>query len=150
MRTRAGVFRQDDYDELNDLSIKKVSSYLERRGYLVPYKKEDYDIDIVAYKGDQEYRVEVEVRTKLTWTSENDFPFDTVSFLGRKKKYQDNKPFWYFLVSNDMKHFLYCSSDDIFKEEYRKVKKINTEKRFGTDSAYHVPKHKCHFRNINE
>ena len=28
MRTKAGEFRQDDYNEYNDISIKKVSDYL--------------------------------------------------------------------------------------------------------------------------
>ena len=34
----------------NDLSIKKVSNYLIKKGFDVPYKDEDYDIDIIAYK----------------------------------------------------------------------------------------------------
>ena len=59
MRTKAGEFRQDDYNEYNDISIKKVSDYLIEKGFTVPYKDEDYDIDIVAYKNNIEYRIEV-------------------------------------------------------------------------------------------
>ncbi len=33
MRTKIGKFRQDDYNKYNDLSIKKVSDYLIKKGF---------------------------------------------------------------------------------------------------------------------
>ena len=148
MRTKIGKFRQDDYNKYNDLSIKKVSGYLIKKGFNVPYKEEDYDIDIIAYKNNIEYRIEVEVRTKLNWTSEKDYPYSTVSFLGRKRKYCKSKDFWYFLVSNDINNFLFCKSNYIFNTEYQVVKEIDTNKRYGIDITYHVPKQLCNYRTF--
>tara|TARA_R110002167_G_scaffold70851_1_gene200071 strand:- start:466 stop:912 length:447 start_codon:yes stop_codon:yes gene_type:complete len=146
MRTKIGQFRQDDYNKYNDLSIKKVSDYLIKKGFNVPYKAEDYDIDIIAYKNNIEYRIEVEVRTKLNWTSEKDYPYSTVSFLGRKEKYCKSKDFWYFLVSNDINNFLFCKSNYIFNTQYQVVKQVDTNKRYGVDIVYHIPKQLCNFR----
>jgi hypothetical protein len=148
MRTKAGEFRQDDYNKYNDASIKKVCDYLIKKDFTVPHKDEDYDIDIIAYKNNIEYRIEVEVRTKLNWTSEKDYPFDTVSFLGRKEKYSKPNMFWYFLVSNDINNFLFCRSDYIFNKQYQVIKQIDTNKRYGIDIAYHVPKQLCNFRTF--
>ncbi len=150
MRTKAGEFRQDDYNQYNDISIKKVSDYLIQKGFTVPHKDEDYDIDIVAYKNNIEYRIEVEVRTKLNWTSEKDYPYSTVSFLGRKKKYSKSSLFWYFLVSNDVSNFLFCRSDFIFQKQHQVSMRMNTNKRYGIDIAYHVPKQLCNFRTFNK
>ena len=44
MRTKAGEFRQDDYNKYNDASIKKVCDYLIKKDFTVPHKDEDYDI----------------------------------------------------------------------------------------------------------
>lgn len=148
MRTKVGEFRQDDYNKYNDVSIKKVCDYLIKKDFSVPDKDEDYDIDIIAYKNNIEYRIEVEVRTKLNWTSEKDYPFDTVSFLGRKEKYSKPNMFWYFLVSNDINNFLFCRSDYIFNKQYQVKKQVDTNKRYGIDIAYHVPKQLCKFRTF--
>jgi hypothetical protein len=149
MRTKAGKFRQDDYNKYNDISIKKVSEFLIKKGFSVPYKDEDYDIDIIAYKNNIKYRIEVEVRTKLNWTSEKDYPYSTVSFLGRKEKYSKSNVFWYFLVSNDINNFLFCRSDYIFNKKYQVSIQVNTSKRYGADIAYHIPKKLCNFRSFN-
>ncbi len=148
MRTKAGKFRQDDYDKFNDISIKKVCDYLIEKGFSVPDKEEDYDIDIIAYKNNVQYRIEVEVRTKLNWNSEKDFPYSTVSFLGRKEKYSKSNIFWYFLVSNDINNFLFCRSDYIFQEQFKVCIQVDTDKRYGIDIAYHVPKQLCNFRSF--
>jgi len=148
MRTKAGKFRQDDYDKFNDISIKKVCDYLIEKGFSVPDKEEDYDIDIIAYKNNEQYRIEVEVRTKLNWNSEKDFPYSTVSFLGRKEKYSKSNIFWYFLVSNDINNFLFCRSDYIFQEQFKVCIQVDTDKRYGIDIAYHVPKQLCNFRSF--
>jgi len=148
MRTKVGEFRQDDYNKYNDVSIKKVCDYLIKKNFSVPYKDEDYDIDLIAYKNNIEYRIEVEVRTKLNWTSEKDYPFDTVSFLGRKEKYSKPDMFWYFLVSNDINNFLFCRSNYIFNKQYQVIKQVDTNKRYGIDTVYHVPKQLCNFRTF--
>ena len=56
VRTKAGVFRKDSYDDANnDIAISKVIKYLESKGMRCEYKdEEDFDIDLICYKGKKE------------------------------------------------------------------------------------------------
>jgi len=148
MRTKAGVFRKDDYDELNDYAINMITEFLEFFGYDVPKKEEDYTIDIEAYRNNKMYRIEAEVRSDLWFIDRETFPFDTVSFLGRKKKYKDISDFWYFLVCKKTGHAVYCNSNTIYKDMYRETIKVNNTKRYGDDVFYRVPKTLCKFINL--
>lgn len=148
MRTKAGVFRKDDYDELNDYAINMITKFLQFFGYDVPKKEEDYTIDIEAYRNNKKYRVEAEVRSDLWFTDRETFPFDTVSFLGRKKKYEDISDFWYFLVCKKTGYAVYCNSNTIYKDIYRETIRVNNIKRYGDDVFYRVPKSLCKFINL--
>lgn len=149
-RTKAGVFRPEDYKEFNSYAIDKITQFLNRRGFYVPAKKEDYTIDIHAWKNNKLYRIEAEVRSDLNFTTRETFPFNTVSFLARKKKYNLVSSFWYFLVCKQTEYCVFCNSDTIFKEQYKQVLNVNNIKRFGRDEFYRVPRGLCQFRNLNE
>tara|TARA_S200002703_G_scaffold157391_1_gene165074 strand:- start:1616 stop:2068 length:453 start_codon:yes stop_codon:yes gene_type:complete len=148
MRTRAGVFRKDDYDELNDYAISMITEFLQFFGYDVPKKAEDFTIDIEAYRNGNKYRIEAEVRSDLWFTERETFPFDTVSFLGRKKKYEDISDFWYFLVCKKTGYAVYCNSKTIYQDIYRENIMVNNKKRYGNDVFYRVPKMLCKFINL--
>jgi hypothetical protein len=75
------------------------------------------------------------------------FPFPTVSFLARKKKWKDIG-FWYIIVCKETNYALVANSNDIFKDEYLETLNINTEERQGKDYFYRVPKNKCKFFKI--
>lgn len=150
MITPPSKFRRDSYNDSNQLGINLITGFLRRRGFDVPKRPEDYMVDIHAYKNNIKYLIEAEVRRGLNFTSANSFPFDTVSFLARKKKYESNQSFWYFLVCRETEYCLFANSKDIFQERYKVLKKINTSRRSGIDAVYHVPIDKCEFRNLNE
>ena len=150
MQTPPSKFRRDSYSESNQLGIDLITRFLVRRGFDVPNRPEDYKVDIHAYKEGKKYLIEAEVRRGLHFTSQETFPFDTVSFLARKKKYQLDQPFWYFLVCRETQYCLFANSKDIFQERHKVVKRINTTRRSGMDTVYHVPLSKCQFRNLNE
>lgn len=148
MRTKAGIFRKDSYDLNNDSAISKVQKYLQDNGFDVEDKAiEDYDIDVIAYKDGVKYRIEVEVKNTY-FEDEGTYPFDTVSFLGRKKKYSNPGMFYYFLLSTKHNSFLYCESDIIYQEKHKETATVNTSQRYGEDLFYRVPKELCKFRQF--
>jgi hypothetical protein len=150
MSTAAGKFVQEAYDDENDWSIEHFSQVLKMRGYeLVDKPKEDYRVDITAIKDGKESYYEVEVKKNYPFTTEEDFKFPTVSFLARKKKWAD-VGFWYVIICKETLSMLMCHSDEIFKDEYRVHKNINTSHRKGSDIMYHVPKDKCKFITWND
>lgn len=150
MKTPPSKFRRDSYNDNNQLGVDLITKYLTRRGFSVPARPEDYKVDIHAYKDGKTYFIEAEVRRGLNFTGPDTFPFSTVSFLARKKKYQLDQPFWYFLVCRETQYCLFANSEDIFQEQHKVVKRIDTEHRSGMDTMYHVPLDKCQFRNLNE
>ena len=108
---------------------------------------EDYDIDVIAYKDGVKYRIEVEVKNTY-FENQETYPFDTVSFLGRKKKYSNPGMFYYFLLSTKHNSFLYCESDIIYQEKHKETATVNTSQRYGEDLFYRVPKELCKFRQF--
>lgn len=147
-KTKAGVFRQDSYNSNNDWAIKKVIKYLKNKGYKCEFREvEDFDIDVICYKDNIKYRVEVEVKNTY-FEDEKSYPFDTVSFLKRKQKYANESIFYYFLLCRKNDSFLYCDSDTIYKKEYYVKTSVNTTQRYGEDEFYRVPKYLCKFRKF--
>ena len=149
MKTKAGEFRQDVYDELNQYGIDLISDFLRNKGFVVEDKEEDYTIDIEAFFKDKLYRIEAEVRSDLYFTDRHSFPYDTVSFLGRKRKYEVLSDFWYFLICKQTGWAVFCNSDTIYQEEYKKQIHVNNQYRYGKDLFYRVPKMLCRFENLN-
>jgi len=150
MRTKAGKFRQDDYDQNDNFAINKIQKYLLKNNFIIEEKdQEDFDIDIIAHKDGLKYRIEAEVKNTF-FTDSDSYPFNTVSFLGRKKKYSNEGLFYYFLLCKKNNSFLYCTSDIIYQEKYKEIKEVNTVHRFGTDVFYRVPKQLCNFRTFNQ
>ena len=93
-----------------------------------------------------EYLFEVEMKDKYDFVDSESFPFETVSFLGRKEKWKDRK-YFYCIIGTKTKAAIFCHSDIIFKEEYQQVINIDTYNRKGLDLFYRVPKELCEFRN---
>jgi hypothetical protein len=150
---KAGEFSEHQYKTNNEWGIERVTKFLESRDFLVWDKDiEDYDVDIVAEKNGKLFYYEAEVKTGYPFTSVEDFKFPTVSFLGRKKKYHKRyeEGFYYCIVARETESIVYCHSSEIYKEEYRQIKTINTKHRKGIDEFYLVPKENCSFILMNE
>ena len=150
MGTEGGKFVKESYEEENDWSIQHFSRILQMREYEVINKpKEDYRVDITAFKDGKESYYEVEVKKGYPFTSEEDFKFPTVSFLARKKKWAEIG-FWYVIICKETLSMVMCHSDEIFKDEYRVHRNVSTSQRKGSDIMYHVPKEKCIFITWND
>jgi hypothetical protein len=147
MKYNARKFVQASYDRNDDWGKEVLLRWLKSYGSrftILDKEKEDYKVDIVVLdtKADKLMSFEVEVKHGYPFTDEESFKFDSVSFLGRKKKYGD---FWYAIVCAETEAILIAHSYEIYKEEYREIKTIATTERNGLDEFYRVPKDKCIF-----
>ena len=147
MKYKARKFVQASYDRNDDWGKDVLVRWLKMHGgrfAIIEKEKEDYKVDILALdtKADKLVSFEVEVKHGYPFTDAESFKFDTVSFLGRKKKYGD---FWYVIVCGETESLLLAHSFEIYKEEYREIKTIATNERNGLDEFYRVPKSKCLF-----
>jgi len=147
MKYNARKFVQASYDRNDDWGKEVLLRWLKSYGLrftILDKEKEDYKVDIVVLdnKADKLMSFEVEVKHGYPFTDEESFKFDSVSFLGRKKKYGD---FWYAIVCAETEAILIAHSYEIYKEEYREIKTIATTERNGLDEFYRVPKDKCIF-----
>ena len=151
-KLKAGEYSKHQYEVNNKWGIDRITSYLKSRGFNVHDKaEEDYDVDIIADKGGHTFKYEAEVKTGYSFTCKEDYRFDTVSFLGRKKKYhtRNKNGFYYCIVCKETESIVYCHSSDIYKDEYKIIRQINTSHRQGTDEFYLVPKNICSFVNMS-
>lgn len=147
MKYKARKFVQASYDRNDDWGKEVLVRWLKMHGgrfTIIEKEKEDYKVDVMALdnKADKLMGFEVEVKHGYPFTDSDSFKFDTVSFLGRKKKYGD---FWYVIVCGETEALLLAHSFEIYKEEYREIKTIATNERNGLDEFYRVPKSKCLF-----
>lgn len=147
----ANIFNKDSYNE-NDLIGKQLLiAFLYKKGYEILPKTfdEDFGVDIHAKFEGKEYHFEVEMKDKYNFTDEDTFPFDTISFLGRKEKWKD-KNFFYCIISKPTKAAIFSHSSLIYRKKYKVNLTINTDRRKGKDTFYRIPKKDCSFRTPEE
>jgi len=138
-------FVKSQYDKYDKLGRLLLVDFLVHYGWsIVPKEEEDYKIDIVASKDDRVVHFEVEMKN-TKFTCEEDFPYPTVSFLERKKKFHKDHYFFYTIISSITYGALMIRSDKIYSKDYLEVLDINTKERSGTDYFYRVPKNLCTF-----
>ena len=151
MRKPPSKFQKEEYDKENDWAIQIVSSFLIALGYSIIDKGEDYNVDIHAHKNNKHLLIEAEVKKLYPWEDRNSFKFDTVSFLGRKKKWAKGEGFWYFIVCRENKNLLFAHSSQIFKEENNEKIYVNSTRRLGVDTFYRLNKNEVWFaKNIKD
>ena len=140
-------FNQESFNENDALGRQLLTAFLEKKGHNVSNNCDIYGIDLVTEKDGVEYNWEVEMKSKRPWTSMDSFQFDSVSFLDRKKKW-DN--FWYVVICKETNAAIICHSSVIFHNDYKQKIYINTADRKGTDYFFRVPKEKCIFVSPEE
>lgn len=150
MKYKAREFNKESYDRNDSYAKGLFVEFIEERGHEVVSSKEDYNHDIVTTMGGSTYYFEVEVKRNYPFTDAWSYKFDTVSFLGRKKRLHDVHPFYYVIICKETEWFVVCESKDIFKSEYAEKLFIDTKDRKGEDEMYRVPKDKCKFFNIKK
>jgi len=151
MTDYAGKFNKDSYNE-NDLIGKQLLvAFLHKKGHKILPETfdEDYGVDINTEFENQKYYFEVEMKDKYNFVDIDTFPFDTVSFLGRKKKWE-NQRFFYCIISTITKAAIFSHSSLIYRKKYKINLTINTERRKGNDTFYRIPKKNCSFRTPEE
>lgn len=140
----ARKFVKESYDTNDAYGKAVVTAWLKTQDWVAEIiDEENYsvDLEVVDHDGKTQY-FEAEVKGNYPWTDKESFKFNTVSFLGRKKKWE-GMGFYYVLVCAETQALCIAHSSEIFKEEYREVRKINTSHRKGLDAFYRVPKDKC-------
>jgi hypothetical protein len=150
MEFGARKFNQNSYDTNDDYAKQKFISFIRKRGHDVVKDKENYDHDIITEKDGVRYYFELEVKRNYPFKTRDTYIFDTVSFLGRKKRLHDNHPFYYIIICIETEWAVCCDSNRIFKDNYIENIEINTQDRNGNDQMFRVPREECLFFNINQ
>ena len=141
----ARKFNAQDYFVYDAYAKNRLLVYLSKRGHSVIKDEEDYQHDIVTEKENIRYYFEVEVKKGYSFISKETYKYDTVSFLGRKKRLHEIKPFIYVIICHETGAALYCTSNVIYNEAYKKTINVNTTTRQGIDEVYRVPIDHCQF-----
>lgn len=147
MNSKPSDFVKSSYEKNNDLAVKAVSGWLEKKGYTIVEKDEDYWIDIEAKKENTTLLFEAEVKQRVDFTDRHSYPYPTVSFLARKAKWKST-PFWYVIFCPSTGYAIIAHSSWIFKDEYFIHIEVKTLERRGLDKFYRVPKSICMFKKI--
>lgn len=145
----ARKFNQGSYNHSDKYAKDLFIKYITKKGHTIISKEENYDHDVITNKDNKTYYFELETKSKYPFTSINTFPFNSVSFLGRKKRLHLKNKFHYIIICRETEWAITCNSKDIFKDEYIENLNINTQNRKGKDQMYRVPKEECIFFNIN-
>lgn len=140
-------FNQELFDTSDEEGKGLLIAFLEKKGHIISQNSDKYGIDLFSEKDGKTYNWEVEMKSRRPWTSMADFPFESVSFLKRKSKW-DN--FWYVIICRETRAAIVCHSSVIFDEDYKEKIYIKTSYRNGSDNFYRVPKEKCIFVSPNE
>lgn len=138
-------FVRSSYERSDSPLKQMLSDFLVERGHTILHSEEDSAHDIVTEMGGRAYYFEVEAKATYLFTNKDSFPFDTVSFLGRKYKLHMLHPFQYIIVCPTTGWALSCYSSQIFKEDHRVLLSIRSHERQGLDEFYRVPKQECIF-----
>jgi len=146
LEMKVSTFNEDDYSKYDEAAKERLCSFLQAKGYKIIDKEENYGIDITCELNGKTHYFEVECKVKYPFTCQNDFKFESVSFLGRKSKYPVS--FWYVILCYETSGAVYCESEHIFKDEYCEKKEVNRNGTKGIDIFYHVPKEKCKFFEV--
>lgn len=137
-------FVEESYLKNDQKAKNLLTKFLQHRGHQVFDNDDKYGIDLYSTIPNKKFWWEVEMKSKRPWTCRDDFKFDTVSFLARKKKWE-KELFWYVIICEETTAALICRADTIFQEKYKEKLYINTAQRKGSDIFYRVPKEYCIF-----
>ena len=100
------VFNKDHYNA-DDNAKHQVIEWLVSRGFMAWVNSDQYGIDVQGVLKGECYEFEVEV--KHNWTG-SVFPFDTIHFSNRKRKFATaDKLTWFVMLNDERTHALLIS-----------------------------------------
>lgn len=146
----ARKFNKESYDNNDDFAKQKFINFIIKKGHKIISNQENFNHDIITEKGGVHYYFELEVKRNYPFTSRDTYIFDTVSFLGRKKRLHVKQPFYYIIICIETEWAVCCDSNKIFIDRYVENLDINTTDRNGKDQMFRVPREECLFFNINK
>lgn len=139
----ARTFDYKKYIQTDAKAKELMSTFLLKKGYTVNLKEEDYGIDIEATKNGNTVLFELEI-SSIDFDKEN-FKYDEVHFLARKKKMLDKQGHYnYIIISSNHQYALTAKASDIFKED-NYITKYAGKGRDGIDEFYKLPKDQVKF-----
>tara|TARA_R110000822_G_C14988195_1_gene459351 strand:- start:95 stop:547 length:453 start_codon:yes stop_codon:yes gene_type:complete len=150
MKFEARKFSQGSYDHSDKYAKDLFIKFIKRKGHKIINSEENYDHDVITNKDNITYYFELETKSNYPFTIKETFPFNSVSFLGRKKRLHIKNKFHYIIICRETEWAITCNSENIYKDKYIENLKINTDNRKGQDQMFRVPKEKCIFFNINK
>lgn len=148
MKYEARKFNQELYNNSDKYAKERITDFLTKREHIVLEDKENFKHDLVTVKNGEKFYFEFEVKRNYPFTNKDDYSFNTVSFLGRKKRLHDIEPFYYLILCYETNSVVYCHSSDIYKDKYREVLSLSKHYRKGKDEMYRVPISSCKFFTI--
>jgi hypothetical protein len=102
------VFNKDHYNA-DDNAKHQVIEWLVTRGFMAWVNPDQYGIDVQGVRKGQSYEFEVEV--KHNWSAAN-FPFETIHFSNRKRKFATpDKLTWFVMLNDERTHALLVSGE---------------------------------------
>ena len=119
----ARKFNQESYNKNDGYAKNKFINFIESRGHVVLNSEENFDHDIITEKNGLKYHFELEVKRNYPFTSKKTYKFNTVSFLGRKKRLHLKHNFHYIIICIETEWAVYCGSEDIFIDDILKIYK---------------------------
>lgn len=149
MKYAARKFVAQSYVDSDQYAKDMLCNFLIKRGHWIGKSKEDYYWDVESYKDNKIFLFEVEVKRNYPFTTRESFPFQTVSFLGRKHRLHKIQPFYYIIICKETGWAVTCFSSEIYKDEYIEELNIKTISRLGDDLMFRVPKSNCKFFKID-
>jgi len=148
MNLTARIFDKEDYNQNDEWGKKIFIDFLLKKGHKIISSKEDYNHDIISTFNDEVFYFEIEVKIGYPFNGRKSFKFDSVSFLGRKKRLHNINSFYYIIICKETNSAISCFSNDIFNDEYKTLLNIDKRNRVGMDEMYRVPKNKCKFFKV--
>lgn len=136
------TFDWEQYNKWDAWGKDIIIDWLTDRGHTMVANPDKYGIDLYSDLNGKLYLWEVEVSTRRVWTSYDDYSERTVSFLGRKKKW-NTWPFYYCIICSETKAIVLCKSTIIYNTDYREERYVVS--RDTVDEFYNVPKSMCIF-----
>lgn len=125
------------YKRYNPWAVTTVLNRVNISNHYLMENPDVYGIDVLVVNEKMDLPVGgLELEVKTSWTSK--YPFSTVHFLGRKKKYGGKHNF-YIILSKNSRSALMISFDDLLK--YNTEPKDN--KYVKGEEIYTIPKYKC-------
>lgn len=136
-------FSQQHYDE-DDNAKYQIMAWLETKGHKCRINPDRYGIDILAERWGKQFQFEIEV--KHNWSGRL-FPFQTVHFSARKRKFITvDCESWFVMLNNERSHALFILDDHVLASPvvWKNTKYSQNEAFVEVDVQHGI------FRNLNE